>query len=147
MCHTGLVDGSPLLRAALVLLASGSAACGHDGLPCASSIAEYCASTPQAVCNWSLYTTPAFTCPDTRLNDSCDAPYLEAYLPGYRTNLILFSYYDRTMGQLVGVLSQIVLGPSGGVDSLSCIAGPNWFSRPSCPGNSTVAPCYDGGVL
>jgi hypothetical protein len=156
MCDDDPVDGSSLnrekkcrtvWRAALVLFASGSVACGHDGLPCASSIGAYCASTPEAVCNWSLYNTPGFSCRNTRLNESCGPTYLEAYMPSYATNLILFSYYDRPTGQLVAVLSQLVSGPVGGADSLSCVAGPDWFSRPSCPGDETVALCYDGGVL
>ena len=139
-------ERSPLWGVALVLLASTSVACGkEDGLPCASSAAAYCASTPEAVCNWSLYTAPGFMCPDTRLNDSCDPPYYEAALLGYKTNVVLLSYYDRTTGQLVAVVSQLIIGPSGG--SMSCVAGPGSFSRPNCPGNSTVATCFDGGVL
>jgi hypothetical protein len=147
MCHDGLVDGSSLLRAALVLLASASVACGKGGLPCTSSAAAYCASTPEAVCNWSLYTAPSFMCRETWLKDSCDPPYNEASQPDFDSNLIHFSYYDRTTGQLVAVLSQLIDGPAVGASSLSCVAGPDSLSRPSCPGNSTVAPCYDGGVL
>jgi len=140
-------ERSPLRGLVVVLVASFSVACGKGGLPCASSVAAYCASTPDAVCNWSLYTEPGFVCPDTRLNDSCDPPYNAAFQPAYRTNLVLMSYYDRTTGELVAVFSQITLGPSGGASSLSCVAGPGSFSSPTCPGNSTVATCFDGGVL
>ena len=128
--------------AALKVLASAFAICACNGsqLPCSSSVASYCASAPQPICNWSVYTEPtSFNCQFTVLSTSCGS-YDIAYQRGVDT--AVESYYERTNGTLVAAVSVSANVGSGRF----CIAGPSsGFSEPTCPLSGFAASCPDGG--
>jgi hypothetical protein len=131
----GRESWSALWRARFAALAA-ACACSGGGLPCASSVAAYCASAQQPVCNWSDYAKPA-NCPYTSLNTSC-SPYDVAIQHGVDTGVT--SYYQRTTGELVAAVSYTTFGRS-------CIAGPqgSGFSEPDCPSSGFSPNCPDAG--